>query len=411
MKSLRNIFRGKTATVPKEKDENKENNSDDSRRVHFAYNSPPKRAHNQDHQQRTKKRPTAFTDDMYLGATSAYHVPTKPRTRRPLRSCPGGFSPNRAASSSDEETLVSENHRRNRGTTQFHDISTRPPAHQQLRHLKTSAGLGVQTSSEYGSGDPSPVSDVLRHYNENRFEAESRKYIKYEQYKKYKNRYITACNNNVHTEEMLKRAYAENSELQHNFMKIKRENDELRTRIAQLETEALQHHRMMSMSTQQHRLPFYPPPNMSVFNPPMPVHNHSTQGGIGAGEMLASHLTLPSSSSSTAPIGNAYCDEDGDETKNFRNQHGESVDDSIGNEASSMSISSIENARHSTDPIHSPEQPPLALVNLHDDDGYQSNQTLKSDPATIDDQTTPVKPSTVIRRAVKPRNASLPDTL
>uniref|UniRef100_A0AC35GXR5 Uncharacterized protein n=1 Tax=Panagrolaimus sp. PS1159 TaxID=55785 RepID=A0AC35GXR5_9BILA len=90
MKSILNIFKGKDG-----RDKGDKRRVQFNHRVEVCKNSTPIRPHQHQQskqQQQQKKSSLSFRDDMFFGKTAGYDTAAKPRTRKPLESCPGNIA-------------------------------------------------------------------------------------------------------------------------------------------------------------------------------------------------------------------------------------------------------------------------------------------------------------------------------
>uniref|UniRef100_A0AC34QJU5 Uncharacterized protein n=1 Tax=Panagrolaimus sp. JU765 TaxID=591449 RepID=A0AC34QJU5_9BILA len=377
MKGFRKFFSGKP------KNENKEN-IDVSRHVVFKEDNSHR------HSERGSRRNNVYCnfsqrsfDDMNPAA--AYHCPTKPRAYRPTKSCPGGQnSPGQASSSEDDQsTLIAKSERF--VVTRTHQ--SKDDTHMNRKYIQKLDLKGMQTS-EYGSGDPSPISDALRHPTD-RYES-----FRYpdEELTRYKAKYRHYRNRVRCMQEELEKLrgismdvaqlYKKVGALQEENQFLKNEVNMLRMQNSQMKNELYRPNNNI-LSTHQHNM--YP----NFFN-------QVNQGGfLGAGEQLASAGNLPSSgpSSINHPLYRDYTTEE-DEKKNFRIQNANKLDDSEDSRNSTDSAPiDLENPRTDDGYTVGEEQADASFVQLKDDgyDTTQSNQTLV--------QTTPVKPMSSQRLA------------
>jgi len=403
MKSFRRIFKSKA------KEDNKEN-LDVSR--HVTFHDGPERQSTKRSRQQIHLSQRAFDDMSHPAA--AYHVPSKPRAHRPTQSCPGGPDSPRGGSSSDDDqsTLVADRaeflmkERKHRTYT----LNQRENDHTSRKYYQKMEIHGVQTS-EYGSADPSPVSDVLRavNHNENRYINEPPRFgdqVNYKRkYREYKERCRYLFEANARLREDLNNTMQQNhktiSFLTDEVNRLKHENETMKMHQKQMQAELASY---QSNILSRHQSTF---PTFNCFGPP----NFSMMGQMestpmDAGEQLASLSKLPSTgtTSSNAPT-MRFSSAEPDETKNFRIRDADSMDDSSRTqEMSPLSNSSMERSRREreeTSPVRT-----SSLVQLKDD-GYsttQSNQTLA--PAE-EEMKTPVKASFSLRQMEKRGTSSL----
>uniref|UniRef100_A0A914R632 Uncharacterized protein n=1 Tax=Panagrolaimus davidi TaxID=227884 RepID=A0A914R632_9BILA len=87
MKSILNIFKGKDG-----RDKGDKRRVQFNRRIEVCKNSTPIKSHQQQSKLQQKKSALAFRDDMFFGKTAGYDTAAKPRTRKPLESCPGNIA-------------------------------------------------------------------------------------------------------------------------------------------------------------------------------------------------------------------------------------------------------------------------------------------------------------------------------
>jgi hypothetical protein len=391
MKSLRkfNFFRHNKH--PKEDKENHQH--DESPQIRFSEQKQSIVQFEQPQKKILKRRNSIERFDHINPYDSAK---AKPRVHRPVQSCVGKVTGNGYASSSDDDdvsTLVAE-----RTKYQKPRQSNNHLAILQQSYKKRQTNFSdIQTSSEYGSGDPSPTNKHVafesHHYD-----------IEYSHGSDYwKNKYR-------HYKDLCKKISAENSKLRdrNNFYEekydhyrnldieiaiLQKEKIELQTQIRLLNSKLQTYERNQ---TYMHHLPSAYP----LF-PPLLSHNHHQfnnqqqhQHG-GAGEKLASHSRMPDYSSAVAdaflpPHGNGNIFPEEDETKNFRVAlNGSSSDDPFPLNNSSYLSSTSEEANGGIERGRCEmkiELSPLrhdrsASLTILQDDGYSSHGTTQSNQA------------------------------
>jgi hypothetical protein len=373
MKSLRkfNFFRN-----TKHSKEDKEN-LDESHHVRFHEHqdiiSPE--------QLKRKSLKRRNSDENLMNPTGAYRTNPQPRITRPTRSCYDERVP--AASSSDEDTLVSQRTSyRNNGKS-----SRRPQQPQytmQLQQKKVQIctnDFALQTSSEYGSGGPSPVNDHLTFESHNYNDSRGTEYWKkkYRYYKEY-SRMLQIENSQLREREHF---YAEKQSLYDHISEeaktLRKQNHELQSQIASLNMQ-LRSLERNHYSMQHSAYPMFPTLTHNQFN------NH--QQHCGAGEKLVSQVQLPKYSNPTvtaavnslmgsSSIQTSHYDEE-DETKNFRNERDQSSDEPF---ATSQQCAAMQSRGESSRSQSQCEYlaPQAERVEFSQDDAPRRNATTLAD--------------------------------
>ncbi|KAF1765362.1 hypothetical protein GCK72_005314 [Caenorhabditis remanei] len=171
---LRTLFKSK-----KSKKEEADNNEDLAREVsnRRSFRAPGTSS-------KSQRRVVAhFADDGALSATAAYHTKTAPKFKKGPQSCPGGYREESDVSyESDKYSQKSNSHRRrdvlHQSMRQNYTIDEgRKPSKSGRRHHGSKSDFRRHgESSEYGSGDPSPVgqySSRHSHYEDRIEESEN----------------------------------------------------------------------------------------------------------------------------------------------------------------------------------------------------------------------------------------------
>ena len=183
---------------------------------------------------------------------------------------------------------------------------------------------------------------------------------------------------------------------------LRKQNNELSRQIQEIND--FRNPRQNHYGMHQQAYPMMPPFSQ-ILGPVNPLLS------LDAGEKLVSHGQLPSgrySESSSIGVHDRF--DESDELKDFRKNQAPSSDDTFDNRLTiSTSASSLEQARRQVATEASPPAHERSIsLTILTDEGYntnQSNQTLAASnnnseqKATIDSQTTPVKPATHRRKA------------
>ncbi|CAI5440857.1 unnamed protein product [Caenorhabditis angaria] len=151
---FRNLFRSKKSSSKHQNDENNEDlaRNIDNRRSFRAGTSSAKSAR--------RMMTTRFADDAMLSATAAYHTNNAPKLRKGPQSCPGGYRDESECSfDSDKYSTKSGRSRQilNQSTRQNYTIDEGSQNNKSSRNKKRYNDFRRGDTSEYGSGDPSPI--------------------------------------------------------------------------------------------------------------------------------------------------------------------------------------------------------------------------------------------------------------
>ncbi|CAA91332.3 uncharacterized protein CELE_F54D5.5 [Caenorhabditis elegans] len=170
---IRTLFKSK-----KSKKGDEENNEDLAREVS---NRRSFRAPSTSSSKSQRRAVARFADDGALPATAAYHTTSAPKLRKGPQSCPGGYRDESDVSyESDKYSQKSNSHRRrdvlHQSMRQNYTIDEGRKPSSRRHHSSKSDFRRRGESSEYGSGDPSPVgqySSRHSHYEDRIEESEN----------------------------------------------------------------------------------------------------------------------------------------------------------------------------------------------------------------------------------------------
>uniref|UniRef100_A0A7E4VLI1 BZIP domain-containing protein n=1 Tax=Panagrellus redivivus TaxID=6233 RepID=A0A7E4VLI1_PANRE len=226
-----NPFRGKALAVNNDDNEDTGDDYDE-----FPLNPPPRITSSPESMKTVR---ATFLDDMFLDKpASAYHVPTKPRDRRPLRSCPGDIEDPSDSSEFDKIEAFRRQNQRKKLTSV--PLDPPPPAKRIPGRASKKTVCFADEKPNVKSDALSPVSAVLRKYRIPTHHPDTpiTNTVHYSKYKDCKRRCYDAEVMRNYSEGMLKRAYTENNRLIDEISKLKCKNDLLKSRLAQLEAQS-----------------------------------------------------------------------------------------------------------------------------------------------------------------------------
>ncbi|KAK6737715.1 hypothetical protein RB195_020054 [Necator americanus] len=272
---------------------------------------------------------TRFNED--IPATAPYHTVTAPRLHKGPMSCPGGYKEsyrNDAMERSFETEIRSSRDRRER---ERHECPDR-----KYRNKRT-----TWDTSEYGSGDPSPLGNYPRnsHFNEDLEESDDQEWNMHDKLmqldnncRRFMRKYKHAEERHMYYKAEWKKIYKAKEESENVFLRqieqLTKQHDRDLEKIRKLEAE-LAHYRFGHLSgTNAYHFGMPLSQNRSSLMPTLPPLPSSTatpstsavESITGAGEALTEQCDLSmlrplhfDSSFATRPI-----TDDIDETKNFR---------------------------------------------------------------------------------------------
>uniref|UniRef100_A0A8R1HRL1 Uncharacterized protein n=1 Tax=Caenorhabditis japonica TaxID=281687 RepID=A0A8R1HRL1_CAEJA len=321
---IRTLFKSK-----KSKKANEDDNEDLAREVsnRRSFRAPTSSSGSQ------RRAVARFADDGALSATAAYHTTNAPRLRKGPQSCPGGYRDDSDVSfESDNQSQKSKSHRKrdvlNQSTRQNYTIDEGHKSNGRRHYNNRGDYRRRGESSEYGSGDPSPVghySSRHSHYDDRIGESENDDFPEKDQFaviersqQTYMQKYKESEQKRREDKRKLKLMEKECNEARNNLFQymnqvesVKKERDAMRKERdcyrkelsrCKKQLEMLQNSTFDSFhhlrQSQPHQNPQQFPLSLSM-GPPMPTFNYMNQPMSTSHHMSSNFMSSAPPSSNT----------------------------------------------------------------------------------------------------------------